>query len=65
MGTREPEREATMIKHVGKKWILYSSDGSRKLGEHDSKADAERQERAINISKARKAGHRIPRRGGK
>jgi hypothetical protein len=54
-----------MIKHVGKKWILYSSDGSRKLGEHDSKADAERQERAINISKARKAGHRIPRRGGK
>lgn len=30
--------------------------------EHDSLASAKKQEAAINISKARAAGHRIPRR---
>lgn len=49
-----------MIKKVGKKWILYTSDGSRILGHHPTKAAALRQERAITISKARAAGHKIP-----
>jgi REP element-mobilizing transposase RayT len=47
-----------MIRHVGEKWILYTSDCSRILGTHDSKADAEKQEAAVNIAKAR---HKIPR----
>jgi len=50
-----------MIKKAGKGWILYNHDGTKILGHHKSKASAERQERAINISKARAAGHRIPR----
>jgi len=50
-----------MIKKVGKKWYLYSSDGKKILGRHPTKASALRQERAVNISKARAAGHRIPR----
>jgi len=54
-----------MIKKVGKKWVLYNHDGTRILGHHPTKASAERQERAINISKARAAGHRIPRKPAK
>lgn len=50
-----------MIKKVGSKWKLYTHDGKRVLGTHDTKASAEKQESAINISKARAAGHRIPR----
>jgi len=51
-----------MIKHVGRKWVLYDSKGERVLGRHDTKEEALRQERAINIAKARRAGHVIPRR---
>ncbi len=51
-----------MIKKHGTIWILYTSDGSRILGRHKTRADAVRQERAINISKARRAGHHIPKR---
>jgi len=49
-----------MIKHIGKEWILYDSAGTRVLGRHPTKTAAMRQERAIQISKARKAGHVIP-----
>lgn len=49
-----------MIKQKGDKWILYSHDGKRILGTHETKEEAEAQEAAINISKARAAGHRIP-----
>lgn len=45
----------------GKKWVLKSKRSGRTLGRHPSKAAAKRQEAAINISKARAAGHRIPR----
>ncbi|KKQ74374.1 MAG: hypothetical protein US94_C0006G0009 [Berkelbacteria bacterium GW2011_GWB1_38_5] len=48
-----------MIKKVGKKWYLYTHDGKRILGRHATQASAEKQEAAINISKARAAGHRI------
>ena len=54
-----------MIKKVGKGWILYNHDGTKILGHHKTKASAERQERAINISKARAAGHRIPQKSAK
>jgi len=39
------------IRHEGKKWVLYDSAGKKVLGRHDSKASAERQERAIQASK--------------
>jgi len=45
-------------------WVLCSTKG-KTLGIHTSEAGAKRQERAINISKARKAGHRIPRKKAK
>lgn len=50
-----------MIKRVGKrKWQLLSKTTGRVLGTHSSYKDALAQEDAINISKARKAGHYIP-----
>jgi hypothetical protein len=49
-----------MIKKVGKKWVLFTHDGKRILGRHTTKEQAQKQEAAINISKARAAGHRIP-----
>ncbi|KKM22797.1 hypothetical protein LCGC14_1621610, partial [marine sediment metagenome] len=48
-----------MIRKRGKKHVLLSRSG-RVLGAHPSKRAAQAQESAINISKARKAGHRIP-----
>ena len=41
-----------MIRRVGDKWVLYTKDGSRKLGEHDSEESALEQERAVEASKA-------------
>ncbi|MCR4301806.1 MAG: hypothetical protein NUV51_09365 [Sulfuricaulis sp.] len=55
------EFRTCVVRREGDQWILYSQDGSKKLGTHDSEESAKRQEHAINISKARKAGHRIPR----
>lgn len=49
-----------MIMKVGSKWVLYSHKG-KVLGEHPTKRAAKSQEAAINISKARAAGYRIPR----
>lgn len=43
-----------MIKKQGNKWILYTKDGSRKLGTHSSKKKAIAQEIAIKASKAKK-----------
>lgn len=42
-----------MIKHnkKSKEWILYTHDGSRILGRHDTREEALRQERAIQWSK--------------
>jgi hypothetical protein len=49
------EAEATVvtkdIRKEGNKYVLYSKDGKKKLGTHDSKAKAEAQERAIYASK--------------
>lgn len=54
-----------MIKKRGKKWVLVSKKTGRVLGTHPTKAGAERQEAAVNISKARAAGHRIPQKPAK
>lgn len=53
-----------MIRKRGKKFYLYTHDGKRILGRHATREQAVAQERAINISKARAAGHRIPRKKG-
>ena len=36
-----------MIRKSGKKYILYSKDGSRKLGTYSSRAGAEKRERQV------------------
>ena len=51
-----------MIKKINARtWKLYTKDGSRVLGTHRTKKEAVAQERAVSISKARAAGHYIPR----
>ena len=42
-----------MIKKVGSKYVLFTKDGSRRLGSHSSYAKAAAQEAAIKASKAR------------
>lgn len=42
------------------KFRLYSSDGKQLLGTHDTEEQAKAHESAVNISKAREAGHNIP-----
>jgi hypothetical protein len=49
-----------MIKKQGNQFVLYTKDGSKVLGKHGTRDDAVAQEMAINISKAREAGHFIP-----
>lgn len=50
-----------MIRKRGTRYVLLSRDG-KVLGTHRTRAAAAEQESAINISKARKAGHHIPKR---
>lgn len=49
-----------MIRKSHGKFLLKSETTGRTLGTHATRAEAESQEAAINISKARAAGHRIP-----
>ena len=49
-----------MIAKCGKKWCLFDSKGKKLLGVHTTLKKAKAQETAINISKARRAGHKIP-----
>lgn len=42
------------IKHEGGKWVLYSKDGSRRLGTHDTEADAIAHNSAIDAAKKRR-----------
>ena len=44
-----------MIRREGKKWVLYSKDGSRVLGREDSKEAIKRRERQVQYFKAHKA----------
>jgi len=49
-----------VIVRRGKKWCLISKTTGRTLGCHPTREKALSQEKAVQISKARKAGHRIP-----
>ncbi len=49
-----------MIVKMGNEWILLDRNGERILGRHATQEDALRQERAIQIAKARRRGHVIP-----
>ena len=49
-----------VIEREGSEWVVKSEDGSKVLGRHKSKADAEAQLRAIEASKARAAHARAP-----
>jgi hypothetical protein len=49
-----------MIKRVHNQYVLFTKDGKKVLGKHPSMEKAKAQEVAINISKARAAGHHIP-----
>ena len=40
-----------VIKHEGDKWVLYSADGSKKLGEYDSEAEAQEREKQVQAFK--------------
>ena len=44
-----------MIKKSGSKYVLYSKDGSKKLGTFDSKKDAIKREQQINYFKHKKS----------
>ena len=41
-----------MIKHEGNKWILYTQDGSKVLGEFDTEEDALKREGQIQFFKS-------------
>ena len=49
----------TIVKR-GNKYVLISKSTGKVLGTHPNRATALKQEKAIQISKARKAGHKIP-----
>lgn len=49
-----------MIKKEGSQWVLYSKDGSKKLGTFDSKEEAEDREREIQYFKHNKALVEVP-----
>lgn len=43
-----------MIRQQGSQYVLYSKDGNKVLGRHNSRAAAEKQERAIKASERKK-----------
>jgi len=49
------EGDDAMIRKVGEKWVLFSSDGKKQLGEFDSKEAALKRERQIQFFKHQKA----------
>ena len=51
-----------MIVHEGKKWVLYTRDGSKLLGTHDTREEAMIQEAAIHARQAAVAGAKAGRR---
>jgi len=57
---RRCEERPAMIRKIGSKYVLKSSTGNI-LGKHATKTEVKAQETVINLSKARAAGHHIPR----
>lgn len=47
-----------MIKKVGSKYVLYSKDGTKRLGTYDSKEAALKRERQINYFKHQADKHK-------
>jgi len=47
------EKPASSVRHEGGLWVVYSKDGTRRLGAHKAKDDAEAQAQAIARSLAR------------
>jgi len=43
-----------MIRKVGKKFVLYSKDGSKRLGSYKTRAGANKRERQVNFMKRRR-----------
>ena len=43
-----------MIRKQGSQYVLYTKDGSRVLGRHNSRDAAEKQEKAIKASERKK-----------
>ena len=43
-----------MIRKVGKKFVLFSKDGSKRLGTYPTRAGANRRERQVNYMKRRR-----------
>ncbi len=52
------------IAKIGRTWLVLTHDGKRVLGTHRTERAANAQKTAISIDRARRAGHRIPRRKG-
>jgi hypothetical protein len=50
-----PPLRTLTIRHEGGKWVLYTKDGSKKLGSHNTEAEAVAQEKAIEAYKHRRA----------
>jgi len=57
-GGASPMNRRDIVQKRGGKWVLLSHEG-KVLGEHGSEEEARSQESAINIAKARAAGHHI------
>lgn len=53
--TCDKELRAATIRNEGGKWTLYTKDGSKKLGQHNTEAEAIAQEGAIEAAKQRRA----------
>lgn len=51
----DKQLRAATIRNEHGKWVLYTKDGSRKLGQHNTEAEAVAQEKAIETAKARRA----------
>ena len=49
-----------MIRKRGSKYVVVSEHTGKTLGTHETKDDAQKQIDAINMGKARTAGHRLP-----
>lgn len=51
--TEDSEFKEDYIKQIGNKWVVFSESG-KKLGEHNTKKEADKQLRAIEAAKARR-----------
>lgn len=48
-----------VIRHEGSKWVLYTKNGKKVLGKHDTEGEAKAQERAVQVSKHAQAPYTV------